>query len=35
MLYDQDLKYKWDNENAQAYVEKKALEQGIEQGARD
>jgi len=35
MLYDQDLKYKWDNKNAQAYVEKKALEQGIEQVARD
>ena len=31
MSYDQELKYKWDNENALAYRE----EQGIEKGKRE
>jgi len=32
MLYDQDLKHKWDNENVLAYVEKRGLEKGREEG---
>ena len=32
MLYDQDLKHKWDNENVLAYVEKRGLEKGLEEG---
>ena len=32
MLYDQDLKHKWDNENVRAYVEKRGFEKGREEG---
>ena len=34
MSYDQELKYKWDNENARAYRDEQVLEKGIEKGER-
>ena len=34
MSYDQELKYKWDNENALAYREELGFEKGIEQGKK-
>ena len=35
MSYDQELKYKWDNENALAYREEQGLEKGKKEVARE